>query len=707
MKHLLFIAILLCSALHAGAGHTLYVSPAGDDTQSGDRARPLASLSGARDRVRELRRQGALTDTVFVRILPGTYSLTAPLTFTGDDAATAQSPVVYAAATDERPVFCGGLQTGAFEAVGPNLWRVYIPETRYGFRFEQLYVNGERRYRAQSPNRGEFHAIRRTEEHILTRTDASDSYGVYPNFSVQKIFLPEADRHLLTDIEPEEQADVLLVFNHVWTNTRKYAGYVGLQDTAWYLCGKGMVWDFGINAKSRYVIENYRKALDAPGEWLLGRDGYLYYIPLPGETPETVQAIVPVTEQFLCLQGTPARPVQYLHFERLRFEGAGYRTPPGGYSDPQAAVSVPATVMADHAAHIAFRDCDIAHTGLHAVWFRENCSSCLVERCHLYDLGGGGVKIGAVHCPDEALLTRGVRVHNNIIHHGGRVFPPAVGVILFNASDSEITHNEIADFRYSGVSAGWVWGYSHSPSKRNRIAFNHIHHLGWGELCDMGGVYMLGASEGSTVANNVIHHIYSYEYGGWGLYTDEGSQGIVMENNLVYACKDAGFHQHYGRENMIRNNIFAGNLVQSIQFSRLEEHLSYTFINNVVYLNGGELISFHNDDDFRKANILYDRNCYWDTRTQTHTPQFYGHSLDEWKELGRDAHSIVADPQFADPERFDFRIRNTAALRKIRFRPFDFTQAGVYGSDGWKALAKMPAELERAYDEKINRLKGR
>ncbi|MDE6499335.1 MAG: right-handed parallel beta-helix repeat-containing protein, partial [Rikenella sp.] len=194
-----------------------------------------------------------------------------------------------------------------------------------------------------------------------------------------------------------------------------------------------------------------------------------------------------------------------------------------------------------------------------------------------------------------------------------------------------------------------------------------------------------------------VHDIYSYDYGGWGLYTDEGSTGIVMENNLVYRCKSGGFHQHYGKENIIRNNIFALGYQNQLQFTREEPHRSLTFERNIVLSDRGVLLG--GSGSWRRANIAMDRNDYWDLRADTML-RFDGLSFREWRRI-KDSHSIVADPMFRDPEAGDFGFRSLKTARRIGFVPFDYTQAGVYGSAAWRAKARLATEVTEAFSAAV------
>ncbi len=681
----------------------LYLSPSGNDDNPGTEVRPLASLAGVRDRVRLLRKRKEITnhDTVYIKVLPGNYYMKETLALTPEDGGAAKGPIIITADASNRPVFYGGIKTAKFEEVDNNRWRVYIPEVkRYGLDFEQIYINDERRFRAQTPNRGNFHGVKEVKEILIDTANALNAL-----LAVQKIKPHPSDAGFLYDITDEEMNDVLAVFWHKWDNTRKHMASINRKDTSFCLVGKGLKPWNPIDFMTRFVVENYRKALDSPGEWYLSKEeGYLYYIPLPGETLDNTTCMIPTMEKFIVISGDQAsgKKVSYVHFENLCFRVSGYRTPFTGNEPAQAASPVEASVMVDYADNIAFNNCEIAHTGGHAVWFRRNCTHCSVHHCHLHDLGAGGVKIGDTRLgADSMKVTNHITVDNSIIQHGGYVFPCAVGVTLFHACDNAITHNDIADFRYSGISVGWVWGYSFSPSKRNKIAFNHIHHLGWGELSDMGGIYTLGPSEGTTVSNNVIHHVYAFDYGGWGLYTDEGSTGIVMENNLVYKCKNAGFHQHYGKENVIRNNIFAFNDESQLQLTRVEPHKSLIFTHNMVYFDKGVLYRSMMKDSWLKAITEIDFNCYWDTHTAE--PDFHGLSFREWQKLGKDRHSVIADPGFKDPGNLDFHFKTMRVAKQIGFEPFDYTKAGVYGDEEWKSLARLSLGLFKEFEERVNR----
>ena len=48
-----------------------------------------------------------------------------------------------------------------------------------------------------------------------------------------------------------------------------------------------------------------------------------------------------------------------------------------------------------------------------------------------------------------------------------------------------------------------------------------------------------------------------HRYGGWGIYMAEGSSNVLVTKNLMYRCNTTAFYQHYGRDNLVINNLLA------------------------------------------------------------------------------------------------------------------------------------------------------
>jgi hypothetical protein len=292
----------------------------------------------------------------------------------------------------------------------------------------------------------------------------------------------------------------------------------------------------------------------------------------------------------------------------------------------------------------------------------------------MWDLGGGGVRLG----DSDAKAARAARniandVTDNHIHHIGLVHAPAVGVLVLLSPNNLIAHNEIDHTFYTTISVGWSWGYADTPCRGNIVEYNHLHDIGQGMLSDMGGVYTLGLQPGTIIRDNLIHDVSVFIYGGWGLYTDEGSSAIVLESNVVYRCQSAGFHQHYGESNLLYNNIFALNRDHQLIRTRVEPHLSFTFTNNIVYFDSGTLLG----GNWSGKEFAIDHNIYFDTRSGPAPPPLDDAlRWEDWRGQGHDVHSLFADPLFVAPQRGDFRLKRESPALLFGFHPLDGRQAG-------------------------------
>ncbi len=422
----------------------------------------------------------------------------------------------------------------------------------------------------------------------------------------------------------------------------------------------------------RYYVANVYEAL-GPGQFYANSAaGTLHYLPGRGESPDRVEVVVPRLASLVEFRGDAGagRFVEHVVLRGLTFSDTGWEPGPRDAMDGQASSEVPGAIVATGARDFAIEGCTLKNLGGYGIDLRAGCRRVQLAGNELAWIGAGGIKVNGAVEP-EPLRTGQTTIADNRLHHLGRLFHSGVGVLIMNAFGNTVAHNEINDLYYTAISVGWVWGYGPSVSRDNRIEFNHIHHVGQGLLSDLAGFYSLGRSPGTVVRNNIVHDVEGRNIG-WGLYTDEGSTGIVLENNLVYRTTHGGFHQHYGRDNLVRNNIFALGRDAQVMRTRDEPHRSFTFERNIVYYRTGEL--FRSDWSGGTDHLALDHNLYW--RVGGAPPGFPAGSLEAWQALGFDRHSRVADPGFVDPDHDDFRLKDDSPAPSIGFHPLDLSSVG-------------------------------
>ncbi len=614
--------------------------------------REVKSLEQAAAEVAEARAESP-ERVVEVVISAGRYELEETLKLGESHSGKENAPVVWRG--DGEVILSGGKVLPPFREGAEGIWQTEVPDDLH---FEQLWVNQKRATRARFPNQGALDIIAVKE----TRENRSRAEHVIQLASDR---LPTLDAF-------GERGKVQGLIYHKWDSTRRaiesYDPASGTLTTVGSPMKPWNKWD----TESGIVLENAKSLMDAAGEWF--KDGNtLYYIPRDGETIETTVSVAPRLEKLLSIDGKNAKELaEHMRFEGLNFSETSWVAPEGGFDPEQAAASIGAVVEVRYAKDVVFDTCEVTRTANYGIWFRKGTVSCSVKNSRLSDLGAGGLRAGEKRLPKETDRCGKHRFLDNTITDGGHVFPCAVGIFIAQSGENFISHNEVSYLPYTGISVGWHWGYGDSAAKRNLIEANHVHHIGDGQLSDMGGIYTLGKSEGTIVKGNYIHHITSKTYGGWGLYTDEGSSEIIMENNLVHHTKSGGFHQHFGKDNIIRNNIFAYGTEHQIQFTRAEDHNSFTFDRNIILWNEGDLLG---KSGWKDGKVTMDRNLYW--KEDAVEPMFGERTLKEWRlETGNDMNSIIADPNFVDPKKGDYSFESDIAIREIGFVPFDILKAG-------------------------------
>jgi len=638
---------------------TIHVSVTGNDAWSGRLASanasrtdgPVASLIAARDTVRRVDASTPAT----VRLQPGVYQLTAPLRLGPEDSGTATAPREWVASAPGKVIVDGSRRISGWKTLPDGSWVAPWATLDAGLlAADQLFVNGRRALRPRFPADG--------YARVVDRIPPTDPAQGFDGFKFAENAVRAAYRN------PE---DVEVIAFHNWTMSRNRIRAVdpAAKTVRFRRPAAAAAYLGDYVPGGRYLVENVYEAFGRPGEWYRDRSaGVIRYTPRAGETLANTEFRIPLTETLLKVSGTPERPVHHLAFRGLTFARTGWALGPEGHMFYQAEIDQPGTVGFFGVRDITIDRCTVTQTGGYGLEVGADAQRVNVSRSVFSDLGAGGIRIGPTDV--NAIPTKYVTVSDCDVVGYGRIHAGGIAVWIGQAAYNTVRGCILADGTYSAVSCGWTWGYGPSAAHHNVIEGNRMSQIGQGVLSDMGAVYLLGTQPGTVVRGNVIYDVDAEHYGGWGLYTDEGSSGVVLEDNLVFRTKHAGFHQHYGKDNIVRNNVFAYGVSAQLQRTRAEAHRSFTFEGNIVFWDRGPTLNGNWSD----TGFQTQRNVYW--RTDGEPIKFQDQDWATWQGRGLDAESMIADPRFRRPEAGDFRLAPTSPALKMGFRPFPFLDPG-------------------------------
>jgi hypothetical protein len=556
------------------ASADFYVASGGKDSNPGTAQEPLATLTKARELVRQ-RVAAGLTRNVLVLIRGGIYEQATTLDFGPQDSGTEKYSITYAAYPGEKVVLSGGRKISGWKRGEGEIWTAELPEVKAGkWYFRQLFVGDRRAVRARTPN----------------PTDPKPAWW-HIKTSTAKMEPPPENVAITLSVDHPMKAwknasDVELVFMDNNEVARRRVG--SLNETAQTFTipppqksiSKIFECDWRISiplAGKACYFENAREMLDEPGEWYLDRQtGVLSYWPRPGEDMSQVEAVAPVVQKtLLSVAGTAARTVKNLHFKGVRVEHVDWPLPPAGFygvfgcliiteGDKPIHRWMDAAVALEYAHSCSFSNGRIAHVGGMGLCLLRGTAFDAIDGNEICDLGGGGIGAGGIrnrstlkwNPPPAEGDHQGCRITNNHIHDCGMAYFGAVGIFLGLAQEAVVAHNLVHDTAYTGIVICGNEDLKSPFSRNNTVEYNHIHHV-MKVTGDGSGIYLSFPQSGwgTLVRGNLIHDLGR----GHGVYLDgpsgHGVRNYRLEKNVMYGS-DVFLNGCLEKDNVWVDNVF-------------------------------------------------------------------------------------------------------------------------------------------------------
>ena len=581
-----------------------FVAPNGNDSNPGTFAAPFATIAHAQAAVRGIL-QGR-TNSVVVMLRAGTFFQTQPLSFTTADSGNATVQITWQAYPGEAPAISGGKQITTWSQSGGQ-WVATLPSgTPY---FEQLFYNGQRRLRPRlGGSLGSYYRVAAPVFVSSPETNCpvlvDQTNGPYQCFDRFQYTAGDPISPTWSNLSPPPgnpcgaagnsypAGDVALYSFEQMGVSKMLIDCIDTATQTIYLTGPIRFpsdledTTTGFVAGHRYLVENVKNDLTQPGQWFLDRSKSpwtLTYLPNSGENPNSDTVIIPqmpvATPQVLL-----ATNLQYVTFEGLTFEHDNFTVPSVGYAYVRLDQAVTSAVSCQNCQHVTFNGDTITQTAGTGIDFTTTSPGATTayntfENGAIFDVAAHGIRIGllAVYSDTPANLPQFTTVQNNVIEGFGRIFGKGFAIAQGCNHDNLYTHNTIYDGYSGGVNIGALNcpAGNTSYASNNIASFNNVSNLGQGVTNDFGCIYFntspLGNVPplGNQSLNNVCHDVSDASvfdadgYGGQGIYLDNYTGSVNVENNLVYRVSAATVAQTCGPQgiqgspNLIKNNILA------------------------------------------------------------------------------------------------------------------------------------------------------
>lgn len=636
----------------------IYVSPFGNDYNSGEEQQPICHLEKAVEMALSGRYEGY---DIVIQLSEGKYQISQPILL--DYAQTANLASLTFRGADAAKTKCSGTLS-----VSPQ-WQpyregIYVAQIQKGLAMDGLICNGNIQIMARYPNYQEnvvLNGFSRDAVSAERATRWSHPEGGY----IRALHHAEwgSNSYIITGKTKSGE----LTYQWVGDNNR----------------GSEM------HAVKR-MVENIFEELDAPKEWYYNRQtGELYFYPeKASDLLKEFEAIV--NPEIFKITGSGIDcPIRNISFEDIGFENTARTLFTGKYERilrSDWGIVRAGVLYMENAEDITIKNCSFHQIGGNAITLSGFNKDHVIEHNDFAAIGATGVLVAgltkAVRDPSEYDnnchkttisdftigpktddYSRNILISNNYFYDIGTYEKQTAAICLSISSDITVKANTIHHTSRAGINinAGAFGGHIIEDNDVFDCVTETADHgpfNSWGRdrywsvpQHDAMGYYgkeKRAFAELDAYKTTVVRHNRVYASHAFGLDFDDGTSNYDIYNNL---CIGVGIKLRDGFDRRVHNNLLIG--------SGFEIHMSFEQNNDLIYSNVVYFNKAYNQLCVsQKATTVFSHNLYWNGGEEvTGLPE-------------QDFGSIIADPCFADLENNDFRLSDTSPALQLGFVNF-------------------------------------